>query len=105
MVERATNRIMLYPVENRDEETLIPLILRHCEKKSTIYSDGWTSYQNLNELGYTHFSVVHKKAFTAKYRNTKTGQEITVNTNRIEGAWAHAKAHFRNIYGASAKTF
>ena len=105
MVERESNKIMLYPVKDREEDTLIPIIKRHCEEGSTIYSDGWPAYQNLNNHGYTHFSVVHKEGFTATYKNDETGEEVTVNTNRIEGAWAHAKGHFRKIYGASARTF
>ena len=36
MVERATKRIILYPVDKRDEATLIPLIKRHVEKGTTI---------------------------------------------------------------------
>ncbi|XP_066910501.1 zinc finger MYM-type protein 1-like [Clytia hemisphaerica] len=105
MVERESNRIMLYPVKDREEKTLVPLIKRHCEENSIIYSDGWPAFQNLNDHGYSHFSVVHKEGFTATYKNDNTGEEVTVNTNKIEGAWDHAKNHFRKIYGASARTF
>ncbi|XP_066921897.1 uncharacterized protein [Clytia hemisphaerica] len=105
LVERETNRIIMYPVESRNEETLLPLIKRHCMPGTTIFSDGWSAYQNLNDHGYEHFSVIHKKAFSATYKNVNTGRIIKVNTNRIEGAWGHAKNHFRKIYGASRKTF
>ena len=30
---------------------------------------------------------------------------ISVNTNRIEGAWKHAKSHFRKINGTSLPNF
>ena len=33
------------------------------------------------------------------------GNEITVHTNQIEGAWGHAKKHFKNINGTCAKNF
>jgi hypothetical protein len=36
MVERQSNTIILYPVENRSNGTLIPLFERHVEKGSTI---------------------------------------------------------------------
>lgn len=94
MVERTSNTIM-QSVESRSNETLIPLIERHVEKGSTIYSDGWTAYCQLNELGYTHFTVLHKYAFKKQYKNLQTGEVVSVHTNRIEGAWKHAKDYFR----------
>ena len=32
-----------------------------------------------------------------------TGRKVWINTNKIEGAWAHAKLYFRQIYGTSVK--
>ena len=37
MVERESNKIILYPVSNRSSEVLIPLITRHIETVSTIH--------------------------------------------------------------------
>ena len=56
MVERETNKIILYPVSSRSTDVLIPLIRIH-EVGSTIYSDGWSAYCELNDIGYTHFKV------------------------------------------------
>lgn len=52
MVERATKRIILYPVDARDEATLMPFIERHVEKGTTIYTEGCRAYSSLNERGY-----------------------------------------------------
>ena len=102
MVERESNTIILYPVEDRSTGTLIPLIERHVEKGSTIYSDGWTAYCNLNDIGYKHFSVLHKYAFKKTYKHTEAGQFVSVHANQIEGAWKHAKKHFRKMSGTQA---
>ncbi|XP_071494348.1 uncharacterized protein [Diadema antillarum] len=105
MVERSSNRLILYPVERRDETTLIPLIERHVEKGSTIYSDGWQAYSSLNSRGYHHFTVEHKHTFVQRYRNTSTGAEKVVHTNTIEGSWKISKDHFRRINGCKITTF
>jgi hypothetical protein len=75
---------------------------RYVEKGSTIYSDGWTAYCHLNDIGYKHFTVLHKYAFKKKYKNTETGEIVSVHTNQIEGAWKNAKNHFRKMSGTQA---
>jgi transposase-like protein len=99
MVKMHFNTIILYPVENRSNATLIPLIERHIEKGSTIYSDGWTAYCHLNDIGYKHFTVLHKYAFKKKYKHMETGEMVSAHTNQTEGTWKHAKAYFRKMSG------
>ena len=105
LVERKSNQVILYPVADRREATLVPVIQRHVEAGSTIYSDGWSAYCNLNEFGYQHFTVIHKYAFKKTYKNTETGERISVSTNKIEGAWQHAKMHFRRMAGTRITQF
>ena len=105
IISRATNSIILYPVDNRDADTLIPIIKRHVAPGSRIFSDCWAAYRGLNSEGYEHFTVSHKTNFKAKYKNVETGEIIECCTNSIEGAWKHAKAHFRKINGCSLSTF
>ena len=101
MVETATNTAILYPVEDRYEKTLIPLIRRHLiplirihvAPGSTIYSDGWSAYCSLNELGYDHFTVIHKHSYKKIYVNTETQEEVEVKSNQIEGAWKIQRCH------------
>ena len=45
LVERHSNRLLLFPVVNRKEETLTAILRKHVALGSTIYSDGWSSYQ------------------------------------------------------------
>lgn len=43
--------------------------------------------------------------FKKTYINTKTRQEVEVHTNRIEGAWKHAKDHFKRTSGTKINQF
>lgn len=63
MIEVDSNKLILYPVDNRSRELLIPLIKKHVTQGSTIYSDGWSSYLSLNDEGYQHFVVSHASDF------------------------------------------
>ena len=86
MVERDSNMILLNPVTDRRETTLLPLIQRHVAKRSTIYSDGWSAYCNLNGAGYRHFTVLQKYTFLKEYKNTQTGAVEIVHTQRTHGS-------------------
>ena len=108
MIERSTNRLLLFPVCEQTKDVLVPLITKYIKKGSPIFSDGWASYCDLNGLTdyqYEHFTVIHKQAFYKKYKNVVTGEIIVVHTNTIEGAWAHAKKHFKNISSCLKSTF
>ncbi|XP_060084565.1 uncharacterized protein LOC132563829 [Ylistrum balloti] len=105
LVERASNKLVLYPVSDRTAETLETIIQRHVVVGATIYTDSWRGYDHLNDLGYNHFSLVHKIQFKKSYKNVDTGEIVEVNTNTIEGAWKHAMDHFRKINGTSISNF
>jgi len=98
-IERDTNRLKLFPVDNRNADVLLSLIQEHASTDSTIYSDGWAAYNALSSLGYRHFVMEHKHAFKLICKDGITGETVTVHTNTIEGSWKHAKAHFRRMNG------
>ena len=103
LVERS-NRIILYPVDSRDGQTLTTIIQRHVAPGAPIFSDNWPDYFSLNRLGYKHFSVIHKERFVQRYEDVDT-KEVVVHTNTIEGACKHAKDHFKKINGTSISNF
>ena len=104
-IERSSNALILYPFDKRDADTLISLIQRHVYPGSRIFSDSWGAYLNLNDLGYQHYTVVHKSNFKQTYQNASTCEIVECHTNRIEGAWKHCKDHFRRINGTNTKLF
>ena len=104
---RALNRLKLFPVDQRDQDTLICIIKENVLPGSTIYTDGWSGYQNHKDHGYKHFVVEHKYTFksTCVEFDPDSGMCVTVHTNRIEGAWIHAKQHFKFINGTKLSQF
>ena len=105
LVEKKSNTLLLFPVPDRTVNTLLPIIKKFVKPKTIIFSDGWPSYFDLNKHGFRHFSVLHKYNYRQEYENITTGEKISVNTNRIEGAWGIAKQHFKRIRGTSSDNF
>ena len=52
LIARESGTLLLFPVDKRDSKTLLVIIEKHVEKRSTIYSDGWATYNTLNDIGY-----------------------------------------------------
>ena len=78
---------------------MIKIFGRHVKKGTTVFVDGWGGYRHLNDEGYDAFVVVHARTYQQVYINMSSGKIVIVTTNAIEGAWAHAKAHFRRMNG------
>ena len=60
---------LIYPVKDRSEATLIPLIQRHGQPGSSIYSDGWSAYCDLNNKGVgisQYYTNIHLKRFIVR---------------------------------------
>ena len=78
-------RVLFFRVEDRTQEELEQLILQHVRPHSTIFTDEWPGYNHLNDLGYRHYTVCHKREFS---RNVIEGTRIIrVTTNHIERLW------------------
>jgi hypothetical protein len=72
-------RVFLMVVPDRSASTLGPIICRHVARGSTIVTDGWRGYVDIEALGYRHLSVNHRQHFV----DPDTG----AHTNVIEGTW------------------
>ena len=86
-IDDLTNRVSIEKCESRSEDDLVPMIMSMCNTGSTIWSDSWKSYNNLNLYGFHHSNVNHKNNF----RDPITG----VHTNKIEGNWNALKKFIR----------
>jgi len=69
----------IIPVEDRSQDTLLPIIQEYIADGTTIYSDCWKAYDCLGKKGYVHMSVNHSLHF----KDPETG----VHTNTVEGMW------------------
>ena len=82
-IERDSRKSFLVAVEDRSEETLLPIIKKHISVGSTIVSDCWKAYHNLSDHGYLHQTVNH----SVEFKNDEG-----FHTNTIEGHWRQVKA-------------
>ena len=82
-IEEGSRRSFMFAVDDRSEATLLPIIETFIEKGTTIISDCWKAYCNLEKHGYVHETVNHSKEFVNQNGN---------HTNKIEGHWRQAKA-------------
>lgn len=82
-------RLEICEDNKRDEATLISYIQKHVKEGTTIYSDCWKAYVNLEEYGYKHYTVNHSVEYV-----TSEG----VHTNNIEASWRPLKRalHYTN---------
>jgi len=62
-------------VEQRDRNTLIPIIERECAYGygSVIHSDEWPAYSNLNAMGYQHSTMNHQQHYVDPATGAHTG--------------------------------
>ena len=85
MIERSTKKCFFKVVNDREKETLTRIIKEHVRKGSTIYTDSWRGYQDLEHHGYRHLKVVHARA-------SRRLQIMRIHTNHIERTWRTLKA-------------
>ncbi|GFS17825.1 mitotic-spindle organizing protein 2A [Elysia marginata] len=96
LVERASNTLLLFPITNRDEVTIVQIIKKCVAPRSSIFSEGWLDCLDLKTLGYQHFSVTHRQKFFKKFRNSETCEEVVANTHN-RGVWIKAKKSFKKL--------
>ena len=72
-------RVLMFPVFNADNDTLLDMVLEFVVPGSTVYTDGHDAYKPLSEMGYHHEVVKHN-----------IGQYVLgdVTTNGIESLWS-----------------
>ena len=84
-IQRGTDSCFMEicPGNVRDEPTLTTIIQEWVHPGTTVITDGWKGYWNLNNYGFVHLDVKHCRNFV----DPVTG----AHTNCIEGTWTHAK--------------
>lgn len=88
-IDRTTNELFAFLVENRKADTLLDVIKQCILPGTTIMSDEWASYRKLHtdiELSklYKHSTINHKKYFVDP-------NDRSINTQKIERLWRSIK--------------
>lgn len=90
-IQRSNGDCFMVRVGDRSKNTLFPLILKYIKPGTQIISDEWKAYSKLNEIGYKHRTVCHKRNFVAP-------ENPTIHTQNIECSWRYAKATYPERY-------
>ena len=80
-------------VQHRDAATLLPIIQAHVAPNTTIYSDQWAAYNQVQQLPNvaSHATVNHSVNFV----DPQTG----VHTQNVESYWNRVKTKFKRMKG------
>jgi len=82
-VERESGETFLVPVKDRTVDTLMAVIRDWIEPGTTVISDCWGAYRDLDSQSYTPHTVNHSIHFVDPH----TG----AHTNTIVSKWRHVK--------------
>ena len=80
ILERKTKRVWATVVPGTTAEFLLPPILKHVARGTTIYSDAFGAYRHLEWFEYRHRVVPHCHTYSRGYG---------VHSNGIESFWAY----------------
>lgn len=67
----ADYRLEICEDNRRNEENLLKYIKKHIKPGTTIYSDCWSAYVNLEQHGYKHYTVNHSVESVSSWRDLK----------------------------------
>ena len=65
------------PENKRDASTLISIIKRHFNKDSTVITDCWRAYDQLDADGWRHLTINHRYNFVSMSIVEKTGNKCS----------------------------
>ena len=86
-LKRETKDVFMVRVKDRTRPTLYREIHKHIREGTTIISDEWRAYCTLEDEGYQHRTICHKRNFVSP-------DDPTVHTQNIESQWRQAKNCF-----------
>jgi len=90
MLDRNTRQVRASVIPNVKRETLQNHVLNGIERKSTVYTDGWSGYDGLKVREFVHETVNHVDEYVR-------GQ---VHTQGIENFWSLLKRGLKGTYVA-----
>jgi transposase-like protein len=89
-------KVYCQPIKNCTKEELLPVIKGKILEESTVYTDGWKSYDGLVLNGYKHYRVYHSKNEFVRGKS---------HINGIESFWSYTKRRLAKFNGLSKQYF
>ena len=108
-LKKRNDKVYTQVISNCSQSILLPIISDRIGKASTVYTDGFKSYDSLVSMGYKkHYRVHHgKNEFAKKEQIESKGKKRQVRNhiNGIENFWGIAKVRLSKFRGMNKKTF
>ncbi|MBI5035775.1 IS1595 family transposase [Candidatus Micrarchaeota archaeon] len=92
-IYKRNGKVVVFPVPNRQAETLKPLIEQHTRKGSVYLTDDYKGYAWVEARG-KHVTVIKAR-----------GKPLVHHINGIEGFWSYAKTWLYHYRGVPRKYF
>ena len=83
-------------ISNCSKDQLMPILRGKILSKSTVYTDGWKSYDGLVLNGYKHYRIHHHENEFARGKN---------HVNGIESFWSYTKRRLLKFNGIHKNKF
>lgn len=93
---KRNGKVFTQIIENCKRKELMPIIKGKILEESTIYTDGWKSYDGLVLNGYKHYRIYHSKNEFARGKN---------HVNGIESFWSYTKRRLNKFNGIQKTKF
>lgn len=93
---KRNGKVFTQIIENCKRRELMPIIKGKILEESTIYTDGWKSYDGLVLNGYKHYRIYHSKNEFARGKN---------HVNGIESFWSYTKRRLLKFNGIHKNKF
>ena len=91
-----TGHTLIFPVQNKTREVLLPILINHVENCATIISDKFSTYvsrngrSNLEEIGFDHYFINHSLHFVDPI-------QPFIHINNTERIWRSLKASISHV--------
>ena len=93
---KRNGRVYTQVIPNCTREELMPIIHGKILSESTVYTDGWKSYDGLVLNGYKHYRIYHSENEFARGKN---------HVNGIESFWGYTKTRMVKLRGIRKEKF
>lgn len=93
---KRNGKVFTQIIENCKRRELMPVIKGKVIEESTIYTDGWKSYDGLVLNGYKHYRIHHHENEFARGKN---------HVNGIESFWSYTKRRLLKFNGIRKDKF
>ena len=100
-IKKREGKVYTQIVKNCSRNENLPLIKAKISKDSTVYTDGFKTYDSLVDIGYKkHYRIRH-----GKNEFSKEEGQVKNHINGIENFWGLAKVRLAKFRGLDKRTF